>query len=330
MKRTLLPALLIGLATYGCSSSAAPTAQPPAAPTATAQPGTSAAPTAISPTESARIELVDGLGRPVELSAPASRIVSIVPSNTEILFAIGAGGQTVGRDEFSDYPEAALEVTSIGSTYGELNVEAILALDPDLVLAGSITAEEQVQAMESVNLTVFVVTNPTDFEGLFANIENVGSLAGRQSEAVGLVDQLRQRYEVVLEPIAGAEPVSVFYEFDGSDPNAPWTTGAGTFQQMVFDVIAGQNIAADINQWGQLSLEEILVRDPQVIVFGSGPFIPTNVENLSARPGWTGLQAVTNGRVYALDTDLIDLPGPRLVDGLEQLAAILHPDLFGQ
>ncbi len=330
MKRTLVLALLIGLTTYGCSSSAAPTAQPPAAPTATAQPATHEPPTAIPPTESAGIELVDGLGRPVELSAPASRIVSIVPSNTEILFAVGAGGQTVGRDDFSDYPEAALEVTSIGSTFGDLNVEAILGLDPDLVLAGAITPPEQIQALEAVDLTVFAVINPVDFEGLFASIETVGVLTGHQTEASSLVQQLRDRYEQVLETVGDAQPVSVFYEIDGSDPSAPWTTGAGTFQQMVFDLVAGQNIAADIQGWGQLSLEEIVVRDPSVIIFGSGPFVPTSVESLGERAGWTGLQAVTNGRVYALDTDLIDLPGPRLVDGLEKLAAILHPDLFGQ
>lgn len=330
MKRMVVATLLIGLALAGCGSPTDTPTQPAPEPTATSQPATEVPPTALPPTESSAIELQDGLGRELRLSGPAQRIVSIVPSNTEILFAIGAGGQMVGRDDFSDYPEAALEVTSIGSTYGDLNVEAIVGLEPDLVLVGDITPPEQIQALEAVDLTVFAVTNPADFDALFANIETVGVLTGRQTEAATLMEQLRQRYQTVLNAVAGADPVSVFYEVDGSDPGAPWTTGTGTFQQMVFDLIAGDNIAGDIQGWGQLSLEQIVVRDPQVIVFGSGPFVPTTVESLSSRPGWTGLQAVQDGQVYALDTDLIDLPGPRLVDGLEQLAAILHPNLFGQ
>lgn len=331
MKKILGVAFVLAMALAACSGAAAePTEQPTVAPTLV--PPTAAPPTEVPPTEAPlpTIQLTDGLGREVELMQPASRIVSIVPSNTEILFAVGAGDQVIGRDDFSDYPEQALEVTSIGSTFGELNVEAIVGLDPDLVLVGSITPPEHIEALEAVGLTVYAVTNPADFEGLFEIIGTVAELTGRQPEAEALVTDLRDRYQSVIETVAGAEPVSVFYELDGSDPTAPWTTGATTFQQMMFDLIAAENIAADIQGWGQLSLEEIVVRDPQVIIFGAGPFVPTTVESMSERPGWTGLQAVASGRVYGVDTDLLDLPGPRLVEGLETLAQILHPELFGE
>jgi iron complex transport system substrate-binding protein len=109
---------------------------------------------------------------------PAVRIVSLAPSNTEILFAVGAGAQIVGRDELSDYPAEAQQVASIGSTYGGLNAEAILALQPDLILGADITSPEQVQALEDLGLTVFVLANPGDFEGLFANLELAGELTG--------------------------------------------------------------------------------------------------------------------------------------------------------
>lgn len=330
MKRTTTLIVLLGLALGACAGAAPePTSAPTAPPQPTAIPPTEVPATAVPPTEEP-IQLTDGLGRTVELAGPASRIVTIVPSNTEILFAIGAGEQVVGRDDFSDYPPEALEVTSIGSTFGELNVEAIVGLDPDLVLVGDITPPEHIQALEAVGLTVFAVPNPQDFEDLFDSIRTVGQLTGRQSEAQALVDDLRIRYDQVLETVEGAELVSVFYELDGSDPTAPWTAGSATFQQLLFDLVAADNVASDIQGYAQLSLEEIVVRDPEVIIFGAGPFVPTTVESLSERPGWTDLQAVANGQVYGVDTDLLDLPGPRLVEGLEQLARILHPDLFGE
>ena len=274
------------------------------------------------------IAFTDGFGREVILQEPAKRIVSIAPSNTEVVFAIDAGDLLVGRDDYSDYPEAALEVPSIGDTYADLNVEAIVGLNPDLVLAADITPPEQIEALESVDLTVFVVGNPQGFEDLFANIELVGALTDRVTAADALVAVLRATYQQIIEATANVEPVSVFYEVDGSDQNAPWTTGTGTFQQTVFDLVGGDNIAAEIQGWGQLSLEEIVLRDPQVIIFGSGPFVPTTVDNLVARPGWGDLSAVTEGRVFSIDTDLVDLPGPRLVEGLRQLALMLHPGLF--
>jgi len=289
-----------------------------------------ASPTEANPATPVLITEVDGLGRRVTLASPARRLVSLAPSDTEILFAIGAGEQLIGRDDFSDYPAQVAEVPSIGSTYGELNTEAIVGLSPDLVLAASITPPEHIEALEAVGLTVFVVGNPDEFAELFDNLELVGRLTGHEPEAIALADNLAARYEVVVTAIQGLEPVSVFYEVDASDPAAPWTTGSGTFQQLMFELAGAENVAADLQGWGQLSLEELVVRDPQVIIFGAGPFVPTTVDSLKARPGWGTIAAVEQDRVYAVDTDLLDLPGPRLVEGLEQVARLLHPEAFPQ
>jgi len=285
-------------------------------------------PTLMVPASPTPIVVHDGAGRTLTLDAPAQRIVSLAPSNTEIVFSVGGGQQLVGRDERSDYPEAAASVESIGSTYGELNIEAIVSLKPDLILAAAVTPPEQVKALEQVGLSVFVVGNPDDFPALFDNLLQVGALTGHTDVAEALVSDLRARYAAVLDAVDGADSVSLFYEIDGSDPSAPWTTGSGTFQDLMFSLAGGKNIAADINGWGQMSLEQIVVADPQVIIFGGGPFVPTTVESLKARTGWGGINAVKNDQVYDVNTDLIDLPGPRLVDGLEQVAQILHPDRF--
>ncbi len=274
------------------------------------------------------MQLMDGLGREISLEGPAQRIVSLAPSNTEILFAVGAGSQVVGRDEISDFPAQAGEVTSIGSTFGELNTEAILALEPDLVLAADITAPEQLQTLETLGLKTFVIANPMDFDGLYSNLITVGQLTGHSEGADRLADDLRQRVEGVTSALSGQDPVTVFYEVDGSDPSAPWTTGVGTFQDLLLTLAGGDNVARDLQGWGQFDLETLVTSDPEVILFGEGPFIATTAETLGARPGWGGISAVQMDRVIPIDTNWVDRPGPRLVDALEAMARALHPELF--
>ena len=273
-------------------------------------------------------ELTDGLGREISLPSSIERIVSLAPSNTEMLFAIGAGSQVVGRDEVSDYPASASEVASIGSTFGELNTEAILALEPDLVLAADITAPEQIQSLEALGLTTFVVPNPTDFDGLYDNLLTIGEITGHVDEAADVANELRSRMEAVASLTTDVEPTTVFYEIDGSDPNAPWTTGSSTFQDLLIELAGGANVAAGIQGWGQIDLEELVIQDPEVIVYATGTFIVTTSQSLSERPGWGGIAAVQSGRVFSIDTNWIDRPGPRLINGLEAMARALHPDLF--
>jgi iron complex transport system substrate-binding protein len=250
----------------------------------------------------------------------------MAPSNTEMLFAIGAGAQVVGRDEISDYPPEALDVASIGNTYGELNTEAILALEPDLILAADLTPPEQIEMLEELGLVVFQMPNPSDFEGLFATIDTMGELTGHRMEAEDLVTSLGARVDRVSSALDGVDTVTVFYEVDGSDPTAPWTTGAATFQDYLISITGGENIAAEIEGWGQINLEDIVARDPDVIIFAEGPWIPTTVASLSERSGWSDLSAVEEGRVYAVDTNWIDRPGPRLVDAMETFASAIHPE----
>ena len=274
------------------------------------------------------IVVTDARGVEIQLDSVPERIISMAPSNTEMIYAIGAGAQLVGRDDVSDYPPDVLEIPSIGSTYGELNTEAILELNPDIVLAADLTAPEQIEALENLGLTVYQVRNPNDFSDLYAVFLELGVLTGNTEEAEGLVDLLRERVDRVLSAVADAEPKPVFYEVDGSDPAAPWTTGASTFQDVLLDAAGGENIAADLDGWGQLSVEDIVVRDPQVIFFATGPWVPTTVESLSGRAGWSNISAVVEGDVFAIDTDWVDRPGPRLVDALETMASALHPELF--
>src|SRR5215211_2347485 len=271
----------------------------------------------------------DGLNRQVTLDGGiASRVVSLAPSNTEILFAIGAADQVVGRDELSDFPEEAKSVTDIGSTFDALNTELIVSLKPDLVLAAEINTPEQVKQLEELGLTVYYLKNPTTLEGMYSNLEIVAQLTGHQEEVATLIESLKARVAAVDEKIA---PISsrpnVFYELDATDPAKPYTAGKGTFITQLIDRAGGYNIAADLDGYPQMSLEQVVAADPAFIILGDARY-GVSPESIAQRPGWENLTAVKNGQVVPFNDDLVSRPGPRLVDALEELAKVLRPELF--
>lgn len=274
------------------------------------------------------IILTDGLQREVRLEAPAQRVVSLAPSLTEVLFAVGAGDQVVGRDEYSDFPEEALNVESIGSTYQTLNTEAILALEPDLVVAAGINSPEQIKVLEDLGVAVYFFENPTDFEGMYQHLAIMGELTGHTAEAQELTASLQARVNVVAQQVATlTEKPTVFYEIDGTDPAKPWTSGPGTFMDTMISMAGGINIGGVLSDsFAQISLEEIVLQDPAFIILGDTAFGVT-IESIAQRPGWSDLTAVKNNAIFGFEDSLASRPGPRLVDGLEALIAILHPEL---
>ncbi len=320
-RKTLILTLLITLL-VGC------------APAPQTTPEVDPAPTEVASTEAAATEaetyLVasDGLGREVTLAAPAQRIVTLAPSLTEFVFAVGAGEQLVGRDDLSDFPAEAADVASIGSTFGDINTEAILALEPDLVLAAEINTPEQVQELESLGLTVYYLSNPLTYDELYEQVNLFGQLTGHEEEAAALAESLAARVEAVTSAVAtAAEKPTVFYEIDGTDPAKPWTTGPGTFMDTMITMAGGVNIGGVLSDaFAQISAEEIVAQDPNIIILGDTLYGVT-IESVAERAGWADLTAVKEGSIFAFDDNLASRPGPRLVDGLEELLKILHPEL---
>ena len=283
----------------------------------------------LSTEQTPEISLIDGLDRFVVLDAPAQRIVSLAPSNTEILFAIGAGSQVVGRDDFSDYPVGVKDLPSVGSNFGNYNLEAITQLKPDLVLAAEINTPEQVKAIENLGITVFYLANPVDMEGLLTNINTVATLAGRSTEANTLVDSLRDRVQAITDALASVETKPlVYYELDATDPSKPWTPGPGTFLTKLITMAGGTSIGESLtSDYAQINLEYLLVQDPAIILLGDAAY-GTTLESVAQRTGWNSLSAVKSQAAYPFDDNLVSRPGPRLVDGLEQLAGMIHPEIF--
>lgn len=315
-----------------------PTAIPPtqaaAASNPTAVPGTATAlpntPTAVPNTSTpAPIILTDELTHTITLASPAQRIVSLAPNLTEILFAIGAGSQVVGRDEFSDYPAEVKSLPSVGGSMGKLNTEAIVNLKPDLVLAADISTPAQVQSLENLGLTVFMQANPTTLDGMYHNLGIIAQLTGRQAETTKLIDSLKKRVAAVDSKIATIkERPLVYYELDATDPSAPYTAGPGSFVDQLIQEAGGQNVGSILkSQWAQISIEQLLQKNPDIIILGDYAYGVT-IDQLKQRAGWSTLKAVKNNQIFNFDDNTVSRPGPRLVDGLETMAKLFHPDLF--
>ena len=320
---TTLPPLAAPSATRPLPTALPPTAAPTAALAATA------AQAAATPA-SGPIQLTDSLSRTVTLAAPAKRVITLAPSNTEILYAIGMGSVLAGRDDYSNYPPEVTQVPSIGAESPHVNAEAIVALHPDLVLAGGINSPDDVTQLAQLGLTVYATSNAGSLDDIYHDIQAVGALVGASDAANQLVATMQARVAAVKNKTTGLtqHPI-VFYELDATDPSKPWTPGPGSFIDQLISMAGGTN-AGDIakDQYAQLSLEQLVAENPDIIVLGSAKYGGQTPQLVAARPGWGGLKAVQNHQVYTFDDDLVSRPGPRVVDGLEQLAKLIHPELF--
>lgn len=317
-----LTGFLLGACTpAGISEPSSPTISPP-----TSTP----VPEPIAPPEPEPILLADGLGNEITLDEPAQSIISLAPSNTELLFAVSAGAQVVGRDAFSDFPTEALEIADIGGGFGDMDTETVLALEPDLVLAADITPPEHIQTLMDLGLQVFTLSNPTDLEGVYENLRVVAKLTGHESKAEELIEDLIARVDAIEALIKTVEtrPL-VFYQLDSTDPAAPWTAGPGNFIDSLITMSGGTNLGSNLDSpWVQISAEELIAQNPDIIIVGDFTWGGVTVEDVVGRPGWDVIAAVQNEQVYTFDDNLVSRPGPRMVDGLEAMTKLLHPELF--
>lgn len=273
----------------------------------------------------AGITATDALGRTVTVPKPPERIVSLAPSNTEILFALGLGERTVGVTDYCDYPPEAKAKEKVGG-FKDPSVEKVISLRPDLVLATGGIQREVVDRLDQLGVPVFVL-DPHTMDEVLAGIRTVARLAGAAAAGDRVAAGLEARIAAVRDrtgAIPEAERPAVFYEVW---PDPLMTAGPGSFAHDMIALAGGRNVAADTAQpYPKFSLEALVAADPAVIVT---PFEET-ARDLAAgrRPGWRGLRAVRDGRIAVVNQDLTSRPGPRLVDGLEAMARAIHPEIF--
>lgn len=338
---TLLAALAIALAACGTApaaqspTAAPPTAAPPTAPAPTIPAPTAAPPTAaptVVPTSAATtgpISVTDDLGRTVTLEAVPQRIVSLAPSVTEILFAVGAGPQVVGTTSFCDFPPEAADLPEIGGfSASSISVEAIVGLEPELVIAGSARQQPIAEQLAQLGIPV-VVLAPDSFDAVYSSILQVGTLSGTSDQAAQVVAAMQARVTAVTDVVAtipaDSRP-SVYWEVTDEPLMA---AGPNNFIDQMIGLVGATNIFADASEaYPQINAETVFERDPQVILGPDSHGAALTLEAITARPGWADVQAVRDGRVYILDGNIVSRPGPRLADALELLAATLYPDSF--
>jgi iron complex transport system substrate-binding protein len=272
--------------------------------------------------------IVDGLGRSVTIDKIPQRIVSLAPSNTEILFALGLGDKVVGVTEYCNYPQEAITKPKVGG-FSNVDIEKVVSIEPDLVLATHIHEKTVIPALEKLGLTVVALT-PGSLDEVLDSITLVGKITGQSAEASKLVNNLRTRIATVADKTRSLSPDQrprVFY-ITWHDPLM--TAGTETLADDVISSAGGQNIAYDISGDKAIDLETVIYRDPQVIVasvgMGSGEDLPW--QYVQTEPRLKNTQALLNGRIYKIDGDIIHRPGPRIVDALEQMAQFIHPELF--
>jgi iron complex transport system substrate-binding protein len=265
----------------------------------------------------------DDSGHQVTLSRPAARVVSLAPANTEIAFAIGAGDKLVAGTSYDDYPAAAKALPKIGD-FASPSVEKIVSFQPDLVLAtGGIQAGLRAK-LESLGIKVFVV-NPSTLDGVYSDLTALGRLLGVSGKATSVVAAMKQRAAAVEQKVAGLPKPTVFVEIY-SKPLM--TAGTGTFIDNLISLAGGTNVGDTAGSGYPSFSEEVLLKDnPDVYIATTGSMASPG--QIAKRSGYSALKAVKDGRVYVIDDDLLVRPGPRLIDGLEQLAQMIHPEVFG-
>lgn len=269
------------------------------------------------------IELTDMVDRTVTLEQPAKKIVAINPSACEILYAIGAKDTLVARGTYCDYPEEIKALPEVESG-NNLNTEQIIALEPDLVIMSTMAqSEEQVKTLETAGIQV-MVADAHNLEGVYQSIALIGKAVAKEEEATQVVDDMKAAFKEYGEK-ARDEGLKVYFEISPLEQGL-WSAGKNTFMDEIATTLKLENIFSDIDGWSQVSEEQILQRDPDIIVtvemfMGNGE---KPEDKLKERASWKNLKAVENDRVYRLNNDAFTRPGPRLKDALIELYSVVY------
>jgi iron complex transport system substrate-binding protein len=267
------------------------------------------------------LTVTDASGLEMTFEQAPEKIVSLSPSETEVLFALGLGDKVVGVTDWCDFPEEAKSKPKVGGLQG--NVEAIIAAEPDLMMAGlSLNREDALKNYRELGLTVFTV-EPTTIDEAMERILLIGQITNTLAQAEVVVAQMQAEKQSVLDAVAGIkeeDKKKVYIEFSPG-----WTVGSGEFMNELITLSGGINVAADQEGWIQISEEKIIQDNPDVILYSLG------VENLEQtirdRSGWDKIAAIQNENVAGVEDNLVSRPGPRVTQGLVEVAKGIYPDL---
>ncbi len=271
------------------------------------------------------LTLKDEVGREVTFPFPPKRIVSLAPNITEILFRLGLDEEVVGVSIHCNYPEKAKSRMRVGS-YISIDLERVISLKPDLIMAtGAGNPREMVERLERLGFPAFVIF-PKRFDEVLRSIRRLGQVVAKEKEALSIIDSMQKRKERVIERIKNSPPPKVFLQI-GEAPIV--TVGRGSFGDDLIRLAGGENVAGnDREMYPRLGMEEILKRSPEVILISSMNPQGDYERVLREWERWKMIPAIKQGRIHLIDSDLIDRPSPRIIDGLEEMGRLIHPERF--
>ncbi|MFP7200940.1 ABC transporter substrate-binding protein [Lysinibacillus halotolerans] len=277
--------------------------------------------------ESGPYTVVDDRGQEVTFEEVPEKIVSLQPSNTEILFELGVGDQIIGASEYDTYPEEALKIERVTDSM-TVNTERIIELNPDVVFAYTTGEEAQIDQLESVGLKVFVIQSATSINDVYGDIEQMAEVMGVEEEGKQVVEDIQSQIAAVQEKTKSIEQKKKVY-FEISPAPDIWSIGSGTFQQEMIEAAGVENIYADQQGWFAVTEEDLITRNPEAIV-STVNYIEDPKGEILAREGWSTISAVQNKEVYLLNADIMDRPGPRIGEAVEMIAQTIYPELFNE
>jgi iron complex transport system substrate-binding protein len=267
------------------------------------------------------LKVTDFLGREVTIEKEPQRIVSLAPSTTELIYALGAGNKVVGVTDFDNYPPEVKDVPKVGGFKGP-NVEAITAQKPDIIFASTLSGKEQMESLEKMGIPV-VMLEAKDIDQIYQSIKIIGQITGTEKKGEEIIKEMQDKIKEINDKVKNLPKVSVFYlvSLDGN-----WTSGKGTFIDELINLAGGKNVAEDVNGWAQYSVEELVKKNPDVIITSPHAGDVKDIKNMA---GYKDTNAVKNDKIFVISNDdIISRASNRIVLGLEEIAKFLHPEAF--
>lgn len=268
------------------------------------------------------LTIVDSFNREVTIEKEPEKVISIAPNITEMVFALGASEKLIGRTDYCNYPEESSNIESIGGLQ-DPNVEKIVELNPDIVIASAHFKKEVLEKLEALGVKVVVFYGEESFDGVYESITKVGNILNKNSDADTVVSNMKEKVEFVTGKVKDEEKPSVYYVV-GYGEGGDYTAGKGTFIGELIQMAGGINSASDVEGW-TYSLEKLVENDPNILICSNKWDSKVGIE---AANGYKDLTAVKEGRLMEINDDLIVIQGLRLAEGLQAMAKLIHPDLF--
>ncbi len=268
------------------------------------------------------LKVVDSYNRTVTIDKEPKRVITIAPNIAETVYALGKGNEVVGRSDYDDYPAEVSKVPSVGKLTAP-SLEKILDLKPDVVIVSTHFSQDVIKKLEDVNVKVVALYGEENFNGVYNTITKVGEVLNANEKAQDVVSNMKKKVTEVTDKVKTADKPSVYYVV-GFGKSGDFTAGNDTFIGNMLQMAGGTNAAGDVSGW-KYSIEKLVEKNPDILICSKDYDTKKGIE---ATTGYKDLKAVKGGKLLEIDHNIVDRQGPRLADGLEALAKLIHPELF--